>query len=729
MSAIGKFFRRCWRRLRGWHWLIQLAVVVGFLVGITALGYWISGIYAFWDDANDRGAVVVAGNDPFGDVVKKIVYPGQGPGDTPDDQNWTPSDSLWFDNVTQGSDLIPYDFFLVLEQPDGSLIRSDANMNYRYRYLPRHATYNNPDALPVGIVKDRYRDRDFVGFTCAACHTGQIDYHGTGIRIDGAPAMANMDGFLDDLYRDLVRVCKLDKRRQSCEPGQAHDAFVKKVLARGNYSTAAEVDADLKTYVLRLSFYRIVNQPCELKSCTRYGYARLDAFGRIYNQVLQYVMNVEDLRAAIDETIAAGHIKQAEVDQSGITQLLRSLNGKVLNGEDRDLLFEKLAFWRPKQFFQLRDQIFIHPDAPVSYPFLWDIPQHDYLQWNGIVANAGLGPIGRNTGEVIGVFGTMNWSRSNHWSISGFFSGQGLFNSHPIDFSSSVNVHNLGLIEHQLKNLWSPSWPAKIFGALKKDKVARGEVLFAKMCAVCHVNIDRSDPNRRVVAYMLSQPKVGTDRRMAWNSINYKGYSGILRNTYVDVGPGALLLDKKAPVAALLTKATRGVVATPTDGDKSWIQRFFEWLYDVIFSLRSNNIQTSMKAGDYSPDTTQAPLASELAYKARSLNGIWATAPYLHNGSVPTLYDLLLPASPMKGDPPDMKYRPTSFMVGSREFDPVKVGFRTDGYNGFKYIVSTTVSDGKTIAIPGNSNAGHEYFTRTLTDEQRWDLVEYLKSL
>ncbi len=54
-----------------------------------------------------------------------------------------------------------------------------------------------------------------------------------------------------------------------------------------------------------------------------------------------------------------------------------------------------------------------------------------------------------------------------------------------------------------------------------------------------------------------------------------------------------------------------------------------------------------------------------LGYIARPLNGIWATAPYLHNGSVPTLYDLLLPA----------EQRPRTFYTGSNEFDPVKVGY------------------------------------------------------
>ena len=56
-----------------------------------------------------------------------------------------------------------------------------------------------------------------------------------------------------------------------------------------------------------------------------------------------------------------------------------------------------------------------------------------------------------------------------------------------------------------------------------------------------------------------------------------------------------------------------------------------------------------------------------LAYRARPLNGIWATAPYLHNGSVPSLYDLLLPSA----------QRPRIFYVGSWEFDPVHVGVET----------------------------------------------------
>ena len=123
-----------------------------------------------------------------------------------------------------------------------------------------------------------------------------------------------------------------------------------------------------------------------------------------------------------------------------------------------------------------------------------------------------------------------------------------------------------------------------------------------------------------------------------------------------------------------------------------------------------DNAGKPVKAGSYTPDTTAAPFESLRAYKGRSLNGIWATAPYLHNGSVPTLYDLLLPAD----------QRPKKFMVGSRKLDPDKVGFEhdLDKYNGFLFDTS----------LPTNSNAGHEYGTG-LTDPERKDLVAYLKTL
>ncbi len=150
-------------RLRGWHWLIQLAVVAGALFVCVAVGYWISRRHRLLGRRSRprRGR----GGERR---VRRQGRPHRLSRQGRRGQNWAAKDSLWFDNVTQGSDLLPYDFFLVVEQPNGKKFRDNSNMNNRYRYLARKATYNNPDGLPIGLVKDNYGGRDFMGFTCSA---------------------------------------------------------------------------------------------------------------------------------------------------------------------------------------------------------------------------------------------------------------------------------------------------------------------------------------------------------------------------------------------------------------------------------------------------------------------------------------------------------------------------------------------------------------------------------
>jgi hypothetical protein len=108
-------------------------------------------------------------------------------------------------------------------------------------------------------------------------------------------------------------------------------------------------------------------------------------------------------------------------------------------------------------------------------------------------------------------------------------------------------------------------------------------------------------------------------------------------------------------------------------------------------------------------DATGTPAA----YESRVLEGIWAAAPYLHNGSVPTLADLLKPAAE----------RPTKFRVGAA-YDIVNVGIKTDqGGQGSNYVATSCAQRGS-----GNSNCGHEYGAGlSATDKE--NLLEYLKTL
>ena len=115
-------------------------------------------------------------------------------------------------------------------------------------------------------------------------------------------------------------------------------------------------------------------------------------------------------------------------------------------------------------------------------------------------------------------------------------------------------------------------------------------------------------------------------------------------------------------------------------------------------------------------------------YKPRPLEGVWATPPFLHNGSIPNLYELLSPAYE----------RSRTFFVGRREFDPVKVGYVTSALTKQGFIFDTR--------LPGNANTGHEFragyvpfdeqhpervqfgvIGPELTPDERWEIIEYLK--
>ena len=146
------------------------------------------------------------------------------------------------------------------------------------------------------------------------------------------------------------------------------------------------------------------------------------------------------------------------------------------------------------------------------------------------------------------------------------------------------------------------------------------------------------------------------------------------------------------------------MIGTP-DADKWWPRRIVEWVYALVMSFADNTIKTSVRNGDYKPDTTAEPYASLRAYKGRSLNGIWATAPYLHNGSVPTLWDLLNPA----------EKRPKSFKIGVREFDPVNVGFKNDRRQ-FQYDSARQLQHRARLLLQDKAQGGRPAPTRLACD-------------
>jgi hypothetical protein len=583
-------------------------------------------------------------------------------------QGWSAAErAAWYEG-TQGSRLMPWSWMQALEQAGSDQpFLADENMA-SFRFLPRTTSFGA--RLPVGFAIDRRddsglsftqldwfegqgNDEKWIGMNCSACHTAQMTHGGRTVTVDGGPSLVDFQAFIEAVDAALTAT--------RADPAK-WERFAAKVLPRAaDQARGARNRALLEAAVDKLIAWEKENARLN-RTPSRYGYGRLDAFGHIFNKVSQlavYRMPAPAPRATPNPA-----------------------------------------------------------DAPVSYPFLWDIYRQSRLQWNGIIKSADdkgkaqrldlgggrfldYGALGRNAGEVIGVFGDVNIPEKP--GLGGL--------------PSSIDMNNLDRLEAVLRKLEPPRWPAG-FGALDPTRVEAGRALYEqKGCKGCHT-IEPPGPEIYAVRMVpLSRDSQGhdnvnnTDPWMACNAISYTSATGKLEGVkagYINGDP----LGKTEPVAKMLSATVKGALVA------KWKQ-ILKTAAEIFFGVEKP--PRVVGAGDVvSPEERLAARLDQcyksksdlFAYKARPLDGIWATAPYLHNGSVPTLYDLLLPA----------RDRPQSFSLGTREYDPAKVGYvtgpRAPG-NGFTF----------DTRLRGNSNIGHDYRVGQLTEEQRWALVEYMKTL
>jgi hypothetical protein len=197
--------------------------------------------------------------------------------------------------------------------------------------------------------------------------------------------------------------------------------------------------------------------------------------------------------------------------------------------------------------------------------------------------------------------------------------------------------------------------------------------------------------------------EVGTDETMAYQACSRKMKTGRLEGSKL---PFSNPLPKEVKSAEFLNHLVIGALLEPNISDEFRNLKSLDRKIDEEFVPLGEKY---LKKVEIDPECGEdSPL---MAYKARPLEGIWATAPYLHNGSVKNLYQLLLP----------YEKRNKTFVVSRNEFDPKYVGFKEN---------SETKSFVFDTSIPGNSNKGHDtYGNDEFSDEQRWQLVEYLKTL
>jgi hypothetical protein len=266
-------------------------------------------------------------------------------------------------------------------------------------------------------------------------------------------------------------------------------------------------------------------------------------------------------------------------------------------------------------------------------------------------------------------------------------------------FQSNARLKNLEEIEGWLNHLAPPKWPEEAFGQIDRAKAAQGKKLFEGHCAECH----------------NSYP-------YTWTAPNKYGKRflqvGLVPESYVGTDP--MQFEELRPYVATAQLAPN--LPGPLK-DKDLVPQG-----ELYYGLSMMILRTALSKIDQTPEQAvemhgyrelPVPRPSPVPhYKAAPRDGVWATPPFMHNGSVPNLYEMLVPAA----------QRTKKFYLG-RDFDPVKVGVDTSGKSG-TYMVDTS--------LIGSSNRGHSFENAPLgngvigpllTEEERWAIVEYLKSI
>jgi hypothetical protein len=571
-------------------------------------------------------------------------------------------------HMSQGSEILPWILFTAVDVADPGSTKPFVDNLERYGLLPDPGR----DGLPVGLTVSSNPftfGMDFVGVNCAACHVSELRHGNKAIRVDGATNMFNLQLFYSDaieaviattsdrgkLWHALKRLGRQDYQRYGISAPFVRPATL--------LYSGALVLLHRDRLDARLELIKVIEAAKEQRDPQHptSGFGRLDAFDGTRNFIFT---------------------RLRKADASGDFSVNRANMVKLDAPVKFPWLWSKKASPPPP--------IEVVRQHPESFPLVWGFKDFDWIEWT-INTNT---VMERNFTETLGAGSTVVLDPK-----SGSL------------FESSIPIRNLHELELVAYYLDPPRWPVAIFGDIKPDLAATGERIFQSQCARCHeYGQDRRTPTGLLRLRGMTPDGAGTDSVVALKiscpvpdigalSVQPRSYSA----------EEATILKDCAGVSA--GKAFSGnsfarTVQTAVDGIK---QKAFA-AASVDAALQKSMEDTNRRGPDKWRDTLLDTQPPEGPYAARPLYGIWAAAPYLHNGSVPTLYHLLLPP----------EQRPRTFALGNREYDPAKLGFVVDtACRQQDCLVDTRRT--------GDGNGGHLWGT-DLAEPDRMALLEYLKT-
>jgi hypothetical protein len=582
----------------------------------------------------------------------------------------TPAQRETYYHLSQGSEILPWILLTAVDVADPGSTKPFVENLERYGLLPDPA---RDDGLPVGLTVSSNPFTfgiDFVGITCAACHVGELRHDGKAVRIDGAPNMFNMQLFYSQaiealmaatsdrakLWRTLKRLGRQDYGRYGVAAPFVRPATL--VYYGANMLLHRDrLDARLEL----IAVIRAAKEQRDPKHPTS-GFGRLDAFDGTRNFIFTRLRKAD----------AGGEFA---VNRANMVRL------------DAAVKFPPL--WSRKA--QPLELVAAYREQPQRFPPVWGFKDYDWIEWTINTTTV----LERNFTETLGAGATVVLDPRRTASL----------------FESSIPIRNMHDLEWLAYYIDPPRWPTAIFGEIKPDLAAAGEGIFRSRCAGCHeYGDDRRTPNGLIRLRGMRPEEVGTDATVA------------VRISCPVPDTGALVIPPRSYTAeeSQLLRDCAGVKAGTAFTGNSFartVQAAVDSIKQKAFAAAGIDTaqQRAMedldrRGGVFWRDTLLDTRPPYGPYAPRPLYGIWAAAPYLHNGSVPTLYHLLLPP----------EQRPKTFALGKREYDPVRLGFAVDtACDQQDCVVDTTRT--------GDGNGGHLFGT-DLAEPDRMALLEYLKT-
>jgi hypothetical protein len=568
----------------------------------------------------------------------------------------SPEEREEFYHLTFGTGVFSYYAFMALEDPKTNDFF--AHNLERFGFL---ADFDVPEGLPVGLAIEKTDELPItvVGVNCAACHVNEYRYNDKSFRVEGAPNLVDTVAFKKDLINAVKHT--LDHPKSAFHllrtMGQQHEGPHKLLQHIPDFKTLGVLGVFGDN--LADEFTRIVVQERDRAKSTTNGKTDIHA-----------------LLAAHEtpEKIGSEHsIQDRAIKLSALAVPEDNPLAKASQDNRKEWIETALHRWaysaRLLMAWVETMKKSMGPEEELTMPGpgradAWGAARQLMFDPQPETAPSSIPGI-----FDFGNLARYQWNGTTNTNVQRGLAaaiGASAFFDEKSGFSV-IRIDNMMKLEGYAKKFVIPNWPENYFPAVDSNLSERGAALYREHCASCH-DAGKAGANGLVEFPTYDITELGTD------------------STYVT--------DFKRPV-----------------GDKPFATAMAEVLARMESEYyRANNIDEAIRL-EWEPESRKpAVWESPTAYPARPLEGVWLTPPYLHNGSVPSLYDLLLPASE----------RPDVFLMGTREYDPKKVGFLYDSLSnpdGFEFDTSIT----------GNSNSGHEYGT-SLSEDDRWALVEFLKT-